>query len=61
MCALFGDPEFFKAQNTVYRNEVLKIAEEYKWSALTTLERVKITTSFSKNSEVKNYLTNFIH
>lgn len=44
--AIFGDSEVFKPQPVRYRRIMIDTAEKYKWSIITTKDRIKLTLGF---------------
>lgn len=61
MLSVFGDPEVFKPQPVKYRREILTVAEKYKWTCVTTIDRIKYTVGLIKDLDTKDYLLKLIH
>lgn len=61
MISIFGDSVVFYPLPKKYQTLVLDTASQYKWSCVTTQERIKLTLSFLKDRQAKEYLLKFIH
>lgn len=58
---VFGDRTTdFKAHKFAYRQAVLALAEQFKWTPMTTLTRVKLGVSSLKDPELKTALTQML-
>lgn len=49
---IFGDHILLQPKDLKLRKEIVNIAKEFKWTAYTTIDRVKQSFSFSKNNEI---------
>lgn len=56
----FGDAELFKPQPIKYRRLLLETVEKFKWTSVTTKERMKLTIGFHTDTESKNYILKII-
>ena len=61
MLSIFGDPEVFSPQPIKYRRAVIEVAEKYKWTCVTTLDRMKYTIGLISDLDIKNHMSKFIH
>lgn len=53
---VFGDSENFSPQSHAVKNALLQLATDKKWSAVTSLERIKGHISEVKDTQVKDHL-----
>lgn len=59
--SIFGDSEVFRPLSVKYRKIILETAEKHNWSALTTLERMKLTLQFHPDKELVKDIVKNIH
>lgn len=53
---IFGDKETFAPLSIAIKKEVLRLADEYNWTPITSLDKIKSNLNSIKNNDIKNTL-----
>jgi hypothetical protein len=57
---VFGDNELFRQQSSKFRQEIIDLAKEYQWSAVTTKDRIALSIEYLKNPMTKEIMKSFL-
>jgi hypothetical protein len=53
---VFGDKETFSPLPQLIKKEVLRLANDFNWTQITTLDRIQFCLTTIKDSEISNIL-----
>jgi len=60
MLQIFGDSELFRPASSLVRKTVIELSEKYRWSNVTTLERIRLSVSLIPDLKLKAEIQKYL-